>query len=137
VSEKAMRNTFRQRMLEHDSSIHWQRIEDACQAGIPDINFCWQGIEFWVEAKQAEESDIPKRNTTLFKLGLQPEQALWLENRRCAGGRAYVLAKVGNRWLLFNSHFRQLRDGMMWSTMLTTSINWTGKFVPEHILGMS
>jgi hypothetical protein len=112
MSEVSMRHTVKRHVVEEMVNAHWQRLEDGSSLGIPDINFCWQGVECWIEAKQMDLEKLPKREATPVRIGLRPEQSLWLEERKRAGGHAYVLAKIGQEWLLWDDGFRELRDGM-------------------------
>jgi hypothetical protein len=63
-------------------SLDLVRIESWNMLGIPDINGCFRGTEFWIESKVLHG---PK-NKVVFR----PFQVPWLLRRRHAGGRAYV-----------------------------------------------
>ena len=133
MSEISMRKTMREHMvlLPH---LHWQRVEDLCSVGIPDINFCYSGAEYWIEAKWLEA--YPKRPSTPVRLGLTPEQALWLTERRRAGGRTCVVAKVGRQWLVFVDHFTELVRGMPREELERAShVYWLGAFDVDLFLG--
>lgn len=112
MSEVSMRKTVKRHVDVLGDVAHWQRFEDGSSLGIPDINICIKGVEAWIEAKYVPEEDLPKRERTPVRIGLRPEQALWLRNRKLAGGHAYVLAKIVNEWLVWDDYFEQLRDGM-------------------------
>ena len=76
----------------HLSKFHWQAIETGGTGrGIPDMNFCFGGIEGWVENKL----------TTADAVNLSPEQVGWIERRCRAGGRVFIgvrrLCKAGPR----------------------------------------
>ena len=119
MSEVSMRHTVKNHVDKLGSLAHWQRFEDGSPLGIPDINICIRRVEAWVEAKQMDLEDLPKRATTPVRIGLRPEQALWLRNRKLAGGNAYVLAKIGHEWLCWDDYFEELRDGMILDVMRT------------------
>lgn len=59
-----------------------QRIENTTSRGVPDMNVCYQGKEFWIEAK-------------LFTGGrvlIRPEQHAWMMRRSAHSGRCFVVA---------------------------------------------
>ena len=63
---------------------HFQRIETGGTGkGIPDVNFCWKGIEVWIELK------IVKGKRIL----LAPEQVAWMFRRTKVGGRCWIMAR--------------------------------------------
>lgn len=131
---------------------HCQRIEDILSVGIPDLNLCYKGSEPWVEFKFVKAEDIPKRATTPLRIGLKPEQALWLNQRYAAGGRVAVLTKLEGlalngqplrpAWVLHKytgevalsgqNVFNMLRDGLPVDQFLkTASVVVTGDFKPR------
>ena len=62
--------------------VHWQRIETgALQQGVPDVNGCYAGTEFWLELKC----------TTNDFVSLTPFQCSWHMRRAAAGGRSWIL----------------------------------------------
>ena len=62
--------------------VHWQRIETgALQQGVPDVNGCYGGREFWVELKC----------TTTDSVSLTPFQCSWHMLRASAGGRSWIM----------------------------------------------
>lgn len=81
--------------------LHHQCIEDSLSSGIPDINLCFDGVETWVEAKVLEA--WPKRPTTGVRVAhFTAEQALWLELRAEAGGRAWLMLQVESETLFLS-----------------------------------
>ena len=65
-------------------NIHLQRIETGMTgAGVPDVNGCAKGKEFWIELKE-----IHSGNT----LTLRPMQISWLAKRASFGGQVFVMA---------------------------------------------
>ncbi len=79
-TDGGLRQIFRQHVIE----AHWQAIETGgVGTGIPDMNYCIQGCDGWIEAKR----------TTAWALAhpIQPEQVSWPERRVRCGGR-YLLA---------------------------------------------
>jgi hypothetical protein len=62
--------------------VDWQAIElGVLGAGVPDSNFCGDGVEGWVEHKWTETYAVP----------LRPEQVGWISRRMRNGGRVFVL----------------------------------------------
>lgn len=119
MSEASAWTTLRGHLVGMGGRVHIQRFEDKLTGGIPDTNVCWDpvwgtphpGIEFWLEGKYVKA--LPKRQTTRVKVDLRADQALWLETRQRAGGKAFVWIRVADYgWLLFDSGFRELRDGI-------------------------
>lgn len=72
---------------------HLMRVENPAHPGTPDVNCCYNGIEFWPELKQT--SSLPKRkDTPVFAGALRPEQIVWHTLRSKAQGRSYIVAEV-------------------------------------------
>lgn len=60
---------------------HWQAVETGGTGlGIPDSNFCCDGVEGWVEFKR----------TTAWSVGMRPEQIGWHRTRHERGGRTFI-----------------------------------------------
>jgi hypothetical protein len=71
-------------------------IENPVHPGTPDLNY----VEGFVELKIVEK--WPERATTILRLPhFTPQQRVWLTRRVRAGGRAFLLLRVGSEWLLF------------------------------------
>jgi hypothetical protein len=91
-TDGGLRNIFRQRL----PKVHWQSIEvPAIAKGVPDMNGCYKGKEFWVENKV----------TKGWTIGLRPHQAAWLMRRSRAGGRTRIAVRrrnttVDELWIL-------------------------------------
>ncbi len=65
--------------------IHLQRIETGMTgAGVPDVNGCANGKEFWVELKEIHSGN---------SLTLRPMQISWLAKRASHGGQVFVMAR--------------------------------------------
>ena len=64
--------------------IHLQRIETGMTgAGVPDVNGCAKGKEFWIELKEIHSGNA---------LTLRPMQISWLAKRALHGGQVFVMA---------------------------------------------
>ena len=64
--------------------VHFQRIETSVGLGVPDVNGCSEGIEFWLELKVSSN----KRSV------LSKYQKAWIIRRGKAGGRVFILQKT-------------------------------------------
>lgn len=93
MSESAMWDSLRPVLRPFDPV----RIESPMTSGIPDVNYS-QG---WIELKYTDR--WPPRGGPLRIDHFTKEQRAFLVKRRKAGGRAFLLLKVGkNEWLLFD-----------------------------------
>lgn len=71
------------------------RIENKIEKGTPDVNY----LIGWIELKWQRRA--PKRGGILrLDHDLTIEQRNWAIRRRHAGGRVFVLLKVGNIWII-------------------------------------
>jgi Holliday junction resolvase len=90
-----LRATFRAKLPD----IHWQAVESKLTGkGIPDANYCAEGIEGWVEFKK----------TSGWKIGLRTEQTSWIEKRARFGGNVFIAVrrKGTELWLCGPEHAR-------------------------------
>ena len=68
----------------HIPEAHWQRIEvGGTGKGVPDLNYCIDGVEGWIELKQ----------TSAWAVIIRPEQIGWIERRVRVGGRVSVAVR--------------------------------------------
>ena len=65
-------------------SVHFQRIETDVGLGVPDVNGCFNGVDFWLELKVSSGT----------ALGLSKYQKAWIIRRGLAGGRVFILQKA-------------------------------------------
>lgn len=65
-------------------NVHFQRIETNVGLGIPDVNGCCNGIEFWLELKVSSGTAIR----------LSKYQKSWIIRRGREGGRVFILRKA-------------------------------------------
>lgn len=71
---------------------HWQSIETGSTGrGIPDVNYCFEGIEGWIEFKATEG----------WRVDVRPEQVAWIERRGRAGGRVFLAVRRAQLELWF------------------------------------
>ena len=74
--------------------VHWQRIETGMTgSGVPDVNGCAKGKEFWIELKEVHSGN---------SLTLRPMQVAWLSKRAMNGGQVFVLARKNNQMKLYH-----------------------------------
>lgn len=81
------------------------RIENVVGVGTPDVNFCSEGCECWIEMKSPIE---PKRRGTRLFSGqhsLSQAQMNWFLAQRNAGGRGYILICTDKRWMLIDGEY--------------------------------
>lgn len=63
---------------------HWQAVETGGTGlGIPDSNYCIDGVEGWVEFKQ----------TSAWSVSVRPEQNSWHRTRTARGGRTFFAVR--------------------------------------------
>ena len=68
----------------HLSDFHWQAVETGGTGlGIPDMNYCVDGMEGWIENK----------GTSGWTVDLRPEQRGWINRRIRHGGRVYCMVR--------------------------------------------
>jgi hypothetical protein len=61
-----------------------ERIENALTRGTPDVNGCYDGLDYWLELKILDDKN---------RCVLRPEQLLWHRKRQAHGGHVLVLAR--------------------------------------------
>lgn len=79
--------------------VHWCRIENAAGTGMPDVNACYMGREFWWELKILNSDPLLRRS-----------QVAWMTARHEAGGRVFVvgLDPVVRLTYIFRPRFKKL-----------------------------
>ena len=73
---------------------HKMRVENTTGPGVPDVNGCWEGHEYWVELKILGIKK-PTTETNPWLL-LDSTQRLWYTQRRDAGGKVIILVRCIN-----------------------------------------
>ena len=121
MSEKNDYNILRKNMPKGKDRL--ERIENIAGTGTPDVNFCSQGVECWIEMKSSKE---PLRPTSLLFASnhrLSQTQKNWFLQQRNAGGKCYILIATDKRWMLINGKYAdginkltvaQLRGAASW-----------------------
>lgn len=73
------------------TGVRWMRCENLCANGVPDINGCVDGLEFWLEIKCPRLHKC--RSTPLFGSShrISAAQFAWHKRQAQAGGHSAVL----------------------------------------------
>lgn len=80
---------------------HWQAIETGgVGLGVPDSNFCIDGVEGWIEFKKTDH----------WKPTLRPEQIAWIHRRWRQGGNVWIAVRRIEKelWLVRGDWVREL-----------------------------
>lgn len=107
------------------------RIENVVVNGMPDINFCSEGVESWLEQKSPKE---PKRSTTkLFGSNhkLSQDQKNWFKRQMDAEGNAYVLITTDKRWMLVGGEHADLINELTVNELMLIALWSTPKPVRD------
>lgn len=107
------------------------RIENMIGVGNPDINYCIDGFEGWIELKSPTE---PKRATTpLFGSNhkLSIDQRNWFLRQNNAGGRAFILIATDKRWMLIEGRYADFINKLPVSGLLKIAIWSASKPIKE------
>jgi hypothetical protein len=95
---------------------HLVRIENHAGTGQPDVNYCIAGVEGWIELKYLEA--FPKRQDTMVRIPhFEPEQRIWLTQRKNAGGRVFLFVRVdgiAGGFFLFDGKEAARHIGVNW-----------------------
>jgi len=71
--------------------VDWQRIENVAGTGVPDVNGCIDGIEFWFESKIGTSGTFT----------IRPDQIAWLTRRYNKGGRVFIVLREGTTFSIY------------------------------------
>ena len=84
-----------------------ERIENVVGSGTPDISYCIDGVNGWIEMKSPrhEPKNDSSRLLTKHNHPLSQEQKNWFLTQRNAGGRAFILICTDKRWMLINGRW--------------------------------
>ena len=107
------------------------RIENVVVIGMPDINFCSENVECWIEQKSPKE---PVRGTTrLFGSNhkVSQDQMNWFQRQLDAGGNAYFLIVTDKRWMLIGGELADEINNMTVDELLKASLWSTPKPVKD------
>lgn len=84
------------------NTARWMRVENVLLPGVPDVNYCINGAEGWLELKCPPVK--ANEQTAVFggAHGVSPVQMAWALSQAQAGGRCFLLTA--------NEHFTYLHD---------------------------
>lgn len=89
--DSGLRSLFRKHLPQFD----WCTVETGVAGrGVPDANYCMDGVEGWVECKRANH----------WRVTIRPEQIGWTERRMAHGGRVFcaVRQQLGDTLWIYN-----------------------------------
>lgn len=95
--DAGLRQIFRERLPRFD----WCTVEmGVTSRGVPDSNYCCEGVEGWIECKQAKH----------WRTVIRPEQIGWAERRIDHGGKVFCAVRRARDelWLYHGSQMRYL-----------------------------
>lgn len=111
-----LRRLFRKHLPE----VHWTTIESRyTQSGIPDLNGCCDGVEFWIECKR----------TAAWTIKMRPMQMAWLLRRLRAGGNCWIAVRRRNKkndelWLVRGAYAKLAATRGL--RALPAAMHWAG-----------
>lgn len=106
MAEKNAYETLRNKVL-IKSADRIDRVENVLVDGTPDVNYCIEGTEGWIEIKCPTE---PKRSTTpLFGSNhkLSQDQKNWIKRQLDAGGIVWVVIRTDYRWAILSGRLAE------------------------------
>ena len=90
------------------AGISVQRLEDMYSTGIPDIVLVHKNITVFVEAKFTKNEVQRSR-----KIGLRPDQVVWLHKWNRGGGNCLIADRAGSTLRIFHGkHSRELDESL-------------------------
>lgn len=122
MNEATLRNYVRKGLLA--KGILTTHHEDALNSGIPDLSYSGNGVHGWIELKWLEA--WPKRDDTIVRIPhYTKEQKHFLLSRGRAGGRCWLLLRVGTReHLLFDHEAAQFVGAQTHSGLIAFADMW-------------
>lgn len=90
----ASESSFSKRFRKHAPGAIFTRHEDMVSEGVPDLSYCFRGINGWIEVKQVDEW-WPKRSKVIHT-PFRKSQAEWIARRYAYGGPMFGLCQVGD-----------------------------------------
>jgi hypothetical protein len=82
--EQKLFHDLKKQLEKANKTIHLVRVENLIGQGTPDLNCCYDGVEFWLELK-ADDGRIPR---------LSKYQIAWHYRRYKSGGRSFILQRT-------------------------------------------
>lgn len=83
----------------------WMRCENAVASGVPDINACIDGREFWIELKCPKKH--ARESTPVFggSHKISAMQLSWFRRQAAAGGHGFVIVSNEQNTLLLDGAY--------------------------------
>jgi hypothetical protein len=96
---------------------HIEPIENIAGTGNPDVNYCFNGYEGWIEVKYART--LPKReNTRVFGKCLKPSQHIWFRKRYGNGyRRLFIYGRALDTLFLIPGYLHYEFEEMTWAEL--------------------
>ena len=131
--ENNFKKTLRDALMGH---LDLQSIEDKYSKGIPDLNYCAEGTEGWIELKiMVGWPAMENTPITSALRHLTPEQCNWMRRRTRHGGRTFLFIKImtTREFMLFKGEdAREVKDATEERARELALQTWTGSVkVPE------
>lgn len=101
MSEKNLWTKLRTTIQKMGIGGRWERVENGVGSGMPDVSYCVEGREGWIELKHGA---MPSKDSTrVFKSqrGLDITQINWHLNQHQAGGSSFILIELGSAYFWF------------------------------------
>jgi len=98
-----------------------ERIENVVGVGTPDVNYCIEGVEGWIEIKSPL---APKRKTTAVlksQHNLSQDQMNWFKKQFNAGGNGFILICMKTKWMLVDGSWADQINEMTINRLLEIS----------------
>jgi len=120
----------RLRKVLKSNHIRFQRFEDSLSEGIPDLCLFINGKTVWIELKCKK---LPKRPTTIVKVGLRPLQRIWARQRRKDKVDVFTLSlcidQFGNEEILLhhNDIVDEIYEGMVYEELRKCGLTCTSE----------
>ncbi|KKM97272.1 hypothetical protein LCGC14_1169750 [marine sediment metagenome] len=100
--------------IKNPPDTHLVRIENAIYSGTPDLSYCINGVEGFIELKYLEA--WPKRESTVVRIPhFRGEQRIWLHDRHIAGGRCYLCLGIAKSTFIFDGLQAAMFLGKDWN----------------------
>ncbi len=98
-SEKALWSWLK-RHLEDKLGGKFERVENRCVEGMPDLHYVIDGVTGWIELK---EEEYPSRASTNVHVGLSLFQRAWMMRHQLHGGLVFLLVRIEGECFLFDA----------------------------------
>lgn len=110
MSEKTDYQALRKHLVQGKERL--DRVENIAGTGTPDVNYCIDGVEGWIEMKSPKEPKRAKSKLFADNHKFSQTQKNWFLKQRNAGGRAFILICTDKRWMLIDKWQADFVNGM-------------------------